>query len=463
MSRFINRTQELDFLNRKYRSKESELLIIYGRRRIGKTELILKCCEEKNYLYFMGRLESKEDTLKRFNHLLIEKFKDKLLLNNPLKNWDAVFEYMAGKSHERIILVLDEFTFLVERFPEIVSILQDKWDSLLKKTKIMLILSGSSVGMMEKYALDYKSPLYGRRTGQWKVDKMNISALNEFFPRYNSEEMINLYAVIDTIPGYLSVFNPEKSVVDNLKEKFFSKGEFLYEEVEILLREELRDPSNYMSIISAVAGGLTSFNEIVQKTNLDKSLLSKYLGVLEALGITERIMPITENTKEKLKSKKSLYMVKDNFFDFWFRFIYINKQEIEKGNSEIVLLLKPDLERYVSFKFESYCEELIVNGLVDNFNKVGKWWHKDKEIDIVALNNSTKEILCGECKWKDKVNALEILNELEQKAKYVDWNNEKRIEIFAVFAKSFSKRVSEFNGKKVCCFDLKDIEKFLCG
>src|SRR3989344_7809203 len=130
MSRFINRTQELDFLNRKFRSKESELLIIYGRRRIGKTELILKCCEEKNYLYFMGRLESKEDTLKRFNHLLIEKFEDKLLLNNPLKNWDAVFEYMAGKSHERIILVLDEFTFLVERFPEIVSILQDKWDSL---------------------------------------------------------------------------------------------------------------------------------------------------------------------------------------------------------------------------------------------------------------------------------------------------------------------------------------------
>src|SRR3989344_3565217 len=449
MNKFINRKKELEFLEQKYKS--------------NKTELFLKFCESKNYFYFMGRLESKEDTIKRFNNLFIEKFKDSSLLNSPLSNFDAIFDYLVEKANERIIFVFDEFPFLVDRFPEIVSILQDKWDSKLKKSKIMLVLLGSSVGMMEKYALDYKSPLYGRRTGQWKLDKFNISHLKEFFPKYSQEHLIYVYSVIDSIPGYLNLFDTNKSIWENISEKFFSKGEFLYEEVEILLREELRDPSNYMSIISAVAGGLTSFNEIVQKTSLDKSLLSKYLGVLEALGITERIMPITENTKEKLKSKKSLYMVKDNFFDFWFRFIYINKQEIEKGNSEIVLLLKPDLERYVSFKFESYCEELIVNGLVDNFNKVGKWWHKDKEIDIVALNNSTKEILCGECKWKDKVNALEILNELERKARYVDWNKEKRTEIFAVFAKSFSKKVSEFNGRKAYCFDLKDIEKFLCG
>ncbi len=461
MSRFINRKQELEFLNKKYKSHEPELLIIYGRRRIGKTELILKFCEDKNYLYFMGRLESKEDTIKRFNHLFIEKFNDKILLNNPLSNLDAIFGYIAEKSKERIVIVIDEFPFLVEKFPEIVSILQDAWDSHLKKTKIMLLLSGSSVGMMEKYALDYKSPLYGRRTGQWKVDQMNISNLKEFFPQYTAQELIETYAVIDMIPGYLNLFNPQKSFLDNVKEKFFSKGEFLYEEVEILLREELRDPSNYMSIISAVAGGLTSFNEIVQKTNLDKSLLSKYLGVLESLGITERIISITESSKEKLKSKKSLYMIKDNFFDFWFKFIYLNKQEIEKGNTNIVFSLKPELDRYVSFKFESYCKELVINGLVDNFNKVGKWWHKDKEIDIVALHEEKKKIFFGECKWKDKVNALEIIRELKEKAEFVDWNKEKRTEVFAVFAKSFSKRVSEFKGIKVHCFDLRDIEKLL--
>lgn len=456
MSRFINRKQELEFLNKKYKSNQSELLIIYGRRRIGKTELILKFCENKSNMYFIGRLESKEDTLRRFNNLLIEKFNDNFLLNNPLMNWDAILDYLADKSKDRAIIVIDEFPFLVEKFPEIISILQDKWDSKLKKTKIMIILSGSSVGMMEKYALDYKSPLYGRRTGQWKIDKMNISNLKYFFSKYDAEQLINIYAITDMIPGYLGILNGDKDVQDNLKDKFFSKGEFLYEEVEILLREELRDPSNYMSIISAIAGGLTSFNEINQKTKLDKSLLSKYLSVLESLGIIERIMPVTNNSKDKLKSKKSLYRVKDNFFDFWFKFIYINKQEIEKGNFELNSFLKQEFEKYVSFKFEDYCKELVLNGIISKFNQVGGWWHKDKEIDVIALNDSKKEILFGECKWKEKINAFDILKELEQKTKFVDWNNDKRKEIFAVFAKSFSKKVSEFNGRKVYCLDLND-------
>ena len=459
MSRFINRIQELEFLDKKYKTSNAELLILYGRRRIGKTELILKFCNSKNHLYFIGRLESKEDTLKRFNNLLIEKFADSTLLNNPLMNWDAIFDYILKKSNERFILIIDEFPFLVEKFPEIVSILQDKWDSNLKKSKLMLILSGSSIGMMEKYALDYKSPLYGRRTGQWKVETMNISHLREFFPKYSQEDLVNVYSVIDMIPGYLNIFTDEKDFIDNLKDKLFSKGEFLYEEIEILMREELRDPSNYMSIISGIAGGLTSFNEIKQKTNLDKSLLSKYIGILESLDIVEKITPITHSTKEKLKSKKSLYGIKDNFFDFWFKFVYLNKQEIEKGNFNIISSLKDEFDRYASFKFEKYCKDFIYNQFSNNFNKIGKWWYKDNEIDIVALNNEKKEILLGECKWKEKVNPLEILKDLEEKAKLVDWNIGKRKEKFAVFAKSFIKKTSEFNGHEVYCYDLKDIEK----
>ncbi len=461
MRKFINRKQELEFLENKYHSHQAELLIIYGRRRIGKTELLLKFCENKDFIYFMGRLESKEDTLRRFNHLLIEKFKDKMLLNNPLGNWDALLDYLSTKLKERLILVIDEFPFLVDRSPEIVSVLQDKWDSHLKKSKVMLILSGSSVGMMEKYALDYKSPLYGRRTGQWKVEKMNLKHLKDFFPKYTPEDLIKVYSVIDTIPGYLDLFNNQDSFIDNLKEKLFSKGEFLYEEVEILLREELRDPSNYMSIISAISGGLTSFNEINQKTSLDKSLLSKYLSILESLGVVERTMPVTDSYKERLKSKNTLYRIKDNFFDFWFRFVYLNKQEIEKGDSEVIISLKSEFEKYVSFKFEDYCQELVQSQILGSFNKIGRWWHKDKEIDFIAWNEEKKEILFGECKWREKVNSLEVLRKLEEKTRFVAWNESKKNEILVIFAKSFSKKVSEFNGKKVCCLDLKDIEKFL--
>lgn len=461
MSRFINRREELKFLDSKYSSKNAEMIILYGRRRIGKTELVLKFCDNKIVFYFMGRLESREDTLKRLNNLIVEKFKDSSLLNNPLSNLEAVFDYLAEKCDKRLVLVFDEFPFLVDRFPEVISLLQDKWDSKFKKTNAMFILLGSSVGMMEKYALDYKSPLYGRRTGQWKIDKFNISHLKSFFPKYSVEDLIYVYSTIDSIPGYLGIFDENKTALENIQSKILSKGEFLYEEVEILLREELRDPSNYMSIISAVAGGLNSFNEISQKTNLDKSMLSKYLGVLENLNIIERISSLSESSKAKLKSKNLMYVVRDNFYDFWFKFVYLNKQNIEKGSFNLVSDVKRDFEQYVSFKFEDFSRKFIENLFSKEYNSFGKWWFKDKEIDILGLNEATKEILFAECKWKKDVNALDILRDLADKSKFVDWNLDKRKETFVVFAKSFSKKVSEFEERKVYCYDLKDIEEKL--
>lgn len=409
----------------------------------------------------MGRLESREDTLKRFNHLLIEGFNDKNLFNSPLQNWDAFLNYLAEKTDKRLLLIIDEFPFLVERFPEMVSVLQDNWDSKLKSSKIMLVLSGSSISMMEKYALDYKSPLYGRRTGQWKIDKMNISHLKEFFPAYSTEEIIRLFSCVDCIPGYLTLFSPEKTLVENLKEKVFSKGEFLYEEIEILLREEFRDPANYMSILSAIAGGLTTFNEIFNKTSLDKSLLSKYLGVLENVAIIKKELPITDSYKSKLKAKGALYSLNDNFFDFWFRFVYVNKQELEKGNAEAVLRpFKVDFELFVSRKFENYILEALSIGKLPELgriDRIGRWWHKEQEIDIVALDENNKKVLFGECKWQDKVDAEKCVKDCMEKSKQVNWNKENRKESFAVFAKSFRKRIKQVEGKKVYCFDLNDI------
>jgi uncharacterized protein len=458
MSRFINRVMELKFLEERYKSGVAELLILYGRRRIGKTELVLNFCGNKDYFYFMGRLESREDTLKRFNNLIVEKFSDSYLLNNPLSNIESVFDYLVEKSNKRLILVFDEFPFLVDRFPEIISILQDKWDFKFKKSKAMFILLGSSVGMMEKYALDYKSPLYGRRTGQWKLDKFNISHLKDFFPKYSQEELIYVYSSIDSIPGYLNIFDKNKSALENINTKVLSKGEFLYEEVEILLREELRDPSNYMSILSSVAGGLNTFNEISQKTSLDKSMLSKYLGVLENLNVIGREMPITESSKSKLKSKNSVYVIKDNFYDFWFKFVYLNKQEIEKGAENVFDKIKRDFGQYVSFKFENYCKEFLENQFYKKYNSFGKWWHKDIEIDILALNEEKKSILFGECKWQEDVDAIKVFNKLKEKSVFVDWNNGKRKEEFVLFAKSFKSK-PKIDG--LLLYGLKDIENMM--
>lgn len=457
MSRFINRRQELRFLKEKYESKNAELIVLYGRRRIGKTELLVEFSKGKNALYFIGRAESHEDTMRRLNLLAMEFFKDVTLARTPFSRWDDFFDYMSQKADERIILIIDEFPLIVDKFPEILSIMQDKWDSTLRKTKLMLVLCGSSISMMEKYALDYKSPIYGRRTGQWMVDRLDVAHLKEFFPKYSAEDLFVLYSAIDAIPGYLAKFEGEKSVWENIEKKMLSKGEFLYEEVEILLREEFRDASNYMSILSAVAGGMTSFNDVYNRTGLDKSLLSKYFFILEKVGIIEKTFPVTENFKQRLKAKGALYSLKDNFFDFWFRYVYPNIAELEKGNSAAVIgLIKKDFPNYGGRKFERFVTELFPHLDIFKHTKIGRWWHKDKEIDILALNDSTKEIMFCECKWRDSMDAGKILTELKEKAKYVEWNNGKRKEHYAIFAKSFKERIKKPN---LVLFDLKNLEK----
>jgi len=443
--KFINRQQELAFLQRKYESNEPELVILYGRRRIGKTELLNEFSKDKKILYFLGRIESKEDTLRRFNLMLMEFFNDISLARSPLSGWDEFFEYLAEKAKTRLVLTIDEFPFIVEKFPEILSILQDKWDNLLNKSKIMLILCGSSVSMMEKYTLDYKSPIYGRRTAQWMVDRLDIVHLKEFFPQYSFEDILTVYAVIDTIPGYMVKFDSSLPVWKNIEDKILSKGEFLYEEVEILLREELRDPSNYMSILSAVAGGLTSFNEIHSKTRLDKSLLSKYLFVLEKLGIIEKKQPVTLSFKRKLKAIGALYSIKDNFFDFWFRFVYTNLSELERGNSyDVARAIQKEFPEYLGKKFERAIIELIPH-LHMRYTRIGRWWYKDKEIDVVALNENTNEILFCECKWLNKKIDVDVLSQLLDKARFVEWRNDKRKEYFMVVSKSgFTEKAKQF-------------------
>lgn len=446
MSRFINRIQELDFLQKKYDTEAPELIIIYGRRRIGKTELLNEFSKNTNSLYFLGRAESKIDTLRRLNIFLMESFNDLTLARSPINDWDGFFEYLATKKDNRITIIIDEFPFIVEKFPEILSILQDAWDNLLNESKIMLVLCGSSIGMMEKYTMDYKSPLYGRRTGQWMVNKLDVVHLKNFFQSYTLEDLFTLYSVIDTIPGYLQKFDANKGVWDNIEKRMLSKGEFLYEEVELLLREEFRDPSNYMSILSAIAGGLTSLNEIHNKTHMDKSFLSKYLSVLEKVGIIERIMPITESFKRKLRATGAQYIIKDNFFDFWFRFVYNNLPELERGNTAAVAsVIKTEFPRYAGGKFERFVMELFPHLEIFPHTRIGKWWHKDKEIDIVAFNEGTGDIIFCECKWQNRKTDITVLKELMDKSKFVDWNIGKRNEHFAVVSKTgFTKEAEKF-------------------
>lgn len=460
---FVNRESELNFLINKYRNKGFDFIVIYGRRRVGKTELVKQFIKDKKNIYFLAD--------KRGTEFNVERFKEKIseLLGEPkveLKTFEEIFSYLLKKiGEEKLIICIDEFSYLIEKDDSIPSVFQLIIDEILNKSNIMLILLGSSISLMESGVLSFKSPLYGRRTGQFKIEPLSFANVLKFFPNRELSENVFIYAVFGGIPFYLNKID-NKTVLDNIKSLILKKGEILYEEIDFLLKEELREPSTYKSILEAIAFGYSKIGEISPIAKIETRDIDKYLKVLINLGYVEKEICATEGEK----SKKTIYRIKDNFFKFWFKFCLSKLSELEIGREgEVFKFIKDNLNLYIGIIFEEICKEFLRKNRIFEYKRVGRWWgykridtkREEIEIDICAVNEKTKEILFGECKWKEKVNALSVLNELKEKVKHVQWENEKRKENYAIFAKSFSKKAGEFEGKKVYCFDLKDIEDIL--
>jgi len=450
---FVDRKDELQSLEERWKSDRAEFVVFYGRRRVGKTALIDRFIEKKNGLRLLGRLESEKNQLERFSKDVAFFFNDEYLKVNPFQNWDAFFTYLVQKSkNERVIIAIDEFPYVIDSNKSVPSILQDYWDRYLKDSKIFLILCGSSISMMIDKVLGHKSPLYGRRTGQLKIEPFGFFDIFEFFKNYKIGELIYAYSILGGTPAYLLEFEEKLSISENIQKNFLKKDSFLFRDAEFVLREELKEPKFYFSILRAIALGKTKMGEIINETGLEKGIVGKYLSVLSDLDMVKREVPVTE--KQKHKSRKGIYVLKDNFYKFWFNFVFPNMEEIERKKN-IVPKIMEKIDQYTSYNFEEICKEFVWKKL--NFEKVGKWWHKENEIDIVALSGESKEILFCECKWQEKVDARKILEELKQKSKLVDWNISGRKEKFALFAKSFK---NKFKEKNVSFYDLKDLKPF---
>lgn len=463
--KFVDRAEELEFLERHFKSEGAGFIVLYGRRRVGKTELLNRFIHGKKHIYFLARRESEAETFNRLSMALFKMFHDELLLSRPLSSLDSFFEYLYEKAkEERIVLVIDEFPMLIARFRGLTSVLQDHWDNKLRFSKIFLILCGSSIGMMETEVLGYRSPLYGRRTGQWKVEPLNFFDLAELFPNYSVEEVVKVYATLDAIPGYLIKFDPDVSVEKNIEEKIFRKGEFLNLEPEFLLREELRDPSNYMSILRTIAAGSSTFNEICNSTRLDRSIVSKYLTVLENLHLVEKTFPVITTGKARLKGKGS-YRIKDNFFNFWFRYVYPFQDYLERGEiAPVTEFLRRDFNTYLGLVFEDVAREFLIRVKRVSPLTTGKWWHKDKEIDLIVLNEAKKESMFFEFKWSElrRRECERIIAELKEKSGYVEWHKKERTEQYGIIARHIEiedKKDLRNNGYLV--YDLDDFEALM--
>ncbi|MDI6655472.1 MAG: ATP-binding protein, partial [Candidatus Hydrothermarchaeota archaeon] len=359
------------------------------------------------------------------------------------------------KKKERIVLVIDEFPYLIALNSGVISIFQRIWDLNLSRQNVMLLLCGSSIGMMETEVLGYRSPLYGRRTGQWRLGKLGFEYLRRFFPGYSMEDIIRVYGCLDSIPEYLLKFSPELDFWENLRRNFVSKGSFLYEEAEILLREEFREPRNYTLILRAIAEGSRKLAQIASATGIDKGALSRYIHNLQRVGIVDAELPATFPKK----SKRSLYKLTDNYFKFYFRFVLPNKNNIE-AEIDITPRIKKEYDAYLGIIFEELVRELIkMRKISIGFSpeEVSPWWHKGEEIDIVTLNESTKEIAFIECKWSSvgKKDAERIFDDLTRKAVLVKWHNNKRREYYGIIAKNIANK-EEFRSEGYLAYDLRD-------
>ena len=443
MEKFVNRKKELEFLNKEYNKKESSLIILYGRRRIGKTSLIKEFGKNKDMIYFLATEESEKQNMEYLKELIASNLQNDLLLSISVNNWEILFKTLAENTNScKKVIVIDEFQYLGKTNNAFPSIFQRIWDEILKNSNVMVILCGSLINMMEAQTLNYSSPLYGRRTGQIKLKQISYEYYKEFFEKELTEkQLIEKYAVTGGVPKYIESFKGNNNIYKEIEDNILNKESYLYEEPLFLLQKEVTEIGSYFSIIKSIAAGNRKLGNIASNLSVSPTNLSKYLQTLINLDILEREVPITEINPEK--SKKGQYKIKDNFIAFWFQFIYPNKAFLEMEQEKVVLnkIKNNFIDNHVAFIYEDVCRQkmwkLNANGKLGiTFDKLGRWWNNCEEIDIVGINLSGEnEIIFGECKYyTNKPVDEKVYYNLKRKAELVDWKKGNRKEKYIIFS-----------------------------
>ena len=408
--KFIGRQAELARLNAEY-CRDSSFVVLYGRRRVGKTTLIKEFLKEKTAFYFLATEELERQSMKRLAGVVARTTNNPLLQRAVFTDWLDLFRVIAEHApEEKKVLVIDEFPYLVKTNPAFPSILQNAWDEILKDSHVMLILSGSLIGMMQKHALSYESPLYGRRTAQLRLAPLPFTDVYAA-GNLSFAQAVEQYAVTGGVPKYLEFFADGRPLEEQIKDAVLSKSGFLYEEPYFLLKSESVTAVNYFSIIKAIADGNHKLGKIAGALGQETSALTPYLSVLADLGFIEKRTPATEKSPEK--SRKGLYFLSDNFIRFWFRYVYPYKGELELDNLQIVLdeIHKDFLEKFTAFAYEDICRNIFAalceNGTISFVpSRIGSYWLNDfdgdTEIDVLAVDHQNRRIFAGECKYHAK-------------------------------------------------------------
>jgi AAA+ ATPase superfamily predicted ATPase len=439
---FIGRERELQTLNGRYNSGKFEFLPIYGRRRVGKTALIQKFIEGRKAIFFTAVESSESQNLRGLSSAIYE-FANSVAADLSFDSFGAAFDSVFEiAKKEKVIFVIDEYPYLAESYAPVSSILQKYIDHKFKNTDMFIILCGSSMSFMEYQVLGYKSPLYGRRTGQIKVEPFSFADSAKFHKNFKKEEQAVIYGITGGIPRYLEMIDDRLSLKENIINAFFTADTMLFEEPSNLLKQELREPQTYNGILTSIAEGASKMNEIVTKANIagfDSSKCNKYLQSLIALGIIKKELPILA-----LNSKKSIYRLNDGMFRFWYRFVSQNISRIHLGLGDAVYSrIEPQLPAYMGEVFEEICkqwlwQENIGGRLFFQFQDCGRWWETDPvlkeevEIDLLAFDDDKRKAIFGECKWTNEKIGKKTVDALEKKADKFNYDEK----YYILFSKS---------------------------
>lgn len=439
---FIGREREVAALDRLYESNKLEFAVIYGRRRVGKTALINHFIDNKEAIYFMGVESNEKQNLENFSKSIIE-YSSGIEAETSFLSFQSALEYVFKLAEKkRFILAIDEYPYVARSSKSLASTLQLLIDKYKDTSQLMLILCGSSMSYMEDEVLAYKSPLYGRRTAQMKIQPFSFEETCRCFKNFSDEDKALAYGIVGGTPQYLLQMDDRLSIEDNIKNTYLNPISFLYEEPTNLLKQEVREPAIYTAIITAIAVGASRMSDISNKVGEDSNICANYLKSLINLGIVKKETPYGEKT-----SRKSIYSIEDNMFRFWYRFVPNNNSVIMRGAADIVYRrIEPQLSEYMGTVFEEICKQYLWKLLLDGnspveFSELGRWWGNDPiekkqtEIDIMGEQDK-KTALFGECKWTNEKVDLGVLETLIKRSKLFSYIN---VHLFLFSKSGFTK------------------------
>lgn len=449
---FYCREKELNDMNKRYSGPRFECIVVYGRRRVGKTALINEFCKDKPVVFFSALNASSQENLEALSKAIYGKDHPGAESAPVYPSFDAAFsEITRMAENERLVFVIDEYPYLAKANKSISSRLQHIIDHIWKDSSLFLILCGSSMSFMEYQVLGYESPLYGRRTGQFKIHALNYKEITVFNSNLTDEDQSLVYGITGGIPHYINKLNVSDSVDTALKENLFNTSSYLFEEPENLLKQELREPAIYNSVITAIAGGASRANEIATKVGIESAVCAKYLKVLLALGIIKKETPITEKP-----GKKTIYLIGDNFFRFWYRFVPQNTSAISAGRIDRIYepVIRKHFSDYMGLVFEQMCREYLF--LYDEtlpiiLSDVGQWWgtdpreKKEVQIDIVGTPAEGDEYIIGSCKYRNEAIGTDELDLLKRYAAV--FGKGKRYHYYIFSKGGFTKGLQELGEK----------------